>query len=264
MTVAQVMHSGRIGHPALYPSGHQPVAPSPIAAAGQAFSPQGPLDYPVPRELSLNEIAATVTDFALSARLAIEAGFDAVELQAGNGFLLHQFLADGINQRSDAYGGSIAARIRFPVEVIEAVADVIGPEQLGLRISPGNPYNGIAESDTEQLYGALLRSLPSIAYLHIMEAGTRVHTLAVREQWAGALIVNPHADAHAPAVNPEIAQQVLHDDLADAVCLGALFLANPDLPERIRLGGPYNAPDPATFYGGDERGYTDYPTLEPQ
>ncbi|MEE1931496.1 alkene reductase [Streptomyces sp. TRM 70351] len=258
--VAQLMHAGRIGHPSLYPSGHQSVAPSAIAAAGQCFGPDGPLDYPVPHALTADEIAATVRDFATAARNAVDAGFDGVEVHAGNGFLLHQFLSDRTNHRTDAYGGSLDRRVRFTREVADAVSDAIGADRVGLRISPGNPYNDMAESDTAELYDTLLAALPPLAYLHVMEAGDRPRTRAVRERWQGALILNPHRTPDAGPVTPETAAEVLEEGLADAVGLGALFLANPDLPERIRAGGPYNAVDESTFYGGDHRGYTDYPT----
>ncbi|WP_431784456.1 alkene reductase [Streptomyces chumphonensis] len=259
--VVQLMHSGRIGHPSLYPSAHRSVAPSPLAAGGQCFTPQGMTDYEVPHELTVEEIAATVADFADASRRAVDAGFDGVELHAGNGFLLHQFLSDNTNHRTDGYGGDLAGRVRLTVEVAEAAAEAIGADRVGLRISPANPYNDIVEGDTDELYGALLPALPPLAFLHVMEAQCRPVTRTVREAWQGALVLNPHRDAQAGAVTPEVAAEALEEGLADAVALGALFLANPDLPARIRAGGPYNTLDEGTFYGGDHRGYTDYPTL---
>jgi N-ethylmaleimide reductase len=259
--VCQLMHSGRIGHPSLYPSAHQSVAPSPICAAGQQFTPDGMQDYHTPRELTADEIAETIDDFATASRNAMDAGFDGVELHGGNGFLLHQFLADGCNQRTDAYGGSIENRIRFTVEVVEAAAAAIGPDRVGLRISPANPYNDISESDTGELYAALLRALPAIAFVHVMEAGNRSQTQALREVWTGPLILNAHPDANSFPSTPEIAAEAVESGFADAACLGEFFLANPDLVQRIKAGGPYNTSDQSTFYGGDHRGYTDYPTL---
>lgn len=256
--VAQLMHSGRIGHPALYPSGHQSVAPSPIAARGQAYAPDGPLDYPVPHELSGAEVAQTVEDFAAASRNAVAAGFDGVELHAGNGFLLHQFLSEHTNRRTDRYGGSRTARLAFPVEVAEAAAQAIGADRVGMRISPANPYNDMVESDTAELYAELVDALPPLAFLHVSETGNRADTRAVRERWQGPLILNPHAAADAGPVTPETATAVLDEGLADAVAFGALFLANPDLPDRVRAGGPYNELDPTRLYGGDHRGYTDY------
>ncbi|HEY0167410.1 MAG TPA: alkene reductase [Jatrophihabitans sp.] len=259
--VVQLMHAGRIGHPALYPSAHGSVAPSAIAATGQTFTSDGPVDYLVPHELSLAEIDETVTDFVAASRNALDAGFDGVELHAGNGFLLHQFLADNTNQRTDGYGGSLTGRIRFLMEVVEAVAEAIGGDRVGMRLSPANTYNDMAEGDTPELYRAVVRALPPLAFLHVSETGDRAPTRAIRELWQGGLIVNPHPTADSFPSTPESAQQALDDGVADAVALGALYLANPDLPDRIRAGGPFNLGDPDTFYGGDHRGYTDYPAL---
>ncbi|WP_328746990.1 alkene reductase [Streptomyces sp. NBC_00285] len=259
--VVQLMHSGRIGHPALYDSAHQPVAPSAIAAAGQCFTPAGPQDYPVPHELTADEIAATVRDFADAARNAVEAGFDGVQVHAGNGFLLHQFLAENTNHRTDSYGGSLAGRIRLTVEVTEAVAAAIGNERTSVRVSPGNTYNDIAEGDTQALYAALVPALPELAFLEVCEIVSRPVTRAVRDLWQGGLVVNPHATADSFPASAETAQQILDEGLADAVSLGALFLANPDLSARIASGGPFNAADESAFYGGDHCGYTDYPVL---
>ncbi|WP_374985122.1 alkene reductase [Streptomyces fradiae] len=259
--VVQLMHSGRIGHPSLYESAHQSVAPSAVAAAGQTFTPEGPKDYPVPREMTLDEIAETVQDFANAARNAIDAGFDGVQVHAGNGFLLHQFLAANTNHRTDAYGGSVANRIRLTVEVTEAVAAAIGNERTSVRVSPGNTYNDIAEGDTDALYAALVPALPELAFLEVCEMVTRPVTRAVRDLWRGALVVNPHATPTSFPASPQTALEVLDEGLADAVSLGALFLANPDLPARVQAGGPFNQADESTFYGGDHRGYTDYPVL---
>ncbi|SEG74069.1 N-ethylmaleimide reductase [Thermomonospora echinospora] len=261
---AQLMHSGRIGHPVLYPDGALPVAPSPIPSGGQLFTPEGMLDHPTPREMTVDDIAETVRDFAAAARNAMDAGFDGVELHGANGYLIHQFLADGSNRRTDAYGGSIAGRIRFPVEVVAAVSDAIGPERVGFRMSPGNTFNGITESDTEELYTELTRALApyGLAYVHVMELGNREITRRIRAEWPGSLILNPHpAQAESPST-PEHGVEALREGVADAVAFAQLWLANPDLPARIKAGGPYNSPDPATFYGGDHRGYTDYPLLE--
>lgn len=259
--VVQLMHSGRIGHPSLYDSAHRSVAPSAVAAAGQCFTPSGLQDYPVPHELTADEIAATVRDFADAARNAAEAGFDGVQVHAGNGFLLHQFLAEGTNHRTDGYGGSLANRIRLTVEVTEAVAGAIGNERTSVRLSPANTYNDIAEGDTEALYAALVPALPELAFLEVCEIVARPVTRLVRELWEGNLVVNPHATGDSFPASVDTAQQVLDEGLADAVSLGALFLANPDLPARIKAGGPFTAPDESTYYGGDHRGYTDYPVL---
>ncbi|MFE3452620.1 alkene reductase [Nonomuraea sp. NPDC059194] len=258
---AQLMHSGRVGHPCLYPDDALPVAPSAIASGEQIYTADGLLDHPTPRELSEADIAATVGDFVAAARNAIEAGFDGVELHGANGFLIHQFLCGSANARTDAYGGSIANRIRFAVEVVAAVSDAIGPERVGLRISPRNPNNGIRERDSAELYDALVEALAPIepAYLHIME-WDRELTQRIRAAWPGTLVLNPYAGEQQST--PDYAAAALREGLADAVTLARFWLANPDLVERVRAGGPYNPVDPATFYGGDHQGYTDYPRLE--
>lgn len=262
--VVQLMHAGRIGHPALYADGHASVAPSAIAAAGETYTPEGMRPYPVPRALDEAGIHATIADFVQAARNAIEAGFDGVELHAGNGFLPHQFLSSNANQRQDGWGGSIAGRISFTVELARAVVAAIGWQRTGLRISPANPYNDITEEDTPALYEALLQALPDLAFLHVMEAGNRAQTRALRQLWQGQMIVNPHAGPQDFPAQPAAATAALAEDLTDAVALGALFLANPDLVDRLRLGATLNSADPATFYGGGAEGYTDYPTLQAQ
>jgi N-ethylmaleimide reductase len=261
---AQLMHAGRIGHPDLLadqPGDLHPVGASAVAAKGQVFTAQGPKDLVTPRELTDAEIRATVADFAAAARNAVEAGFDGVELHGANGYLIHQFLAPGSNRRTDAWGGSVEGRIRFAVEVVTAVAAAIGPERTGLRVSPGNAFNDIDEPEPEPAYTALLRAIEplGIAYLHVGEApGTRDITLALRKQFPGTFVLNPATEGR-PTGAEDLA--LIEDGTADIVSFGALFLANPDLPARLRAGGPYNTPDTSTFYGGDHRGYTDYPAL---
>jgi N-ethylmaleimide reductase len=259
---AQLMHSGRIGHPFLYPDGALPVAPSPIASGEQLFTGTEMVDHPVPRELTEAEVRAVVTEFADAARNAVAAGFDGVELHGANGYLIHQFLADGSNRRTDAYGGSITGRIRFAVEVAEAVASAIGAQRTGIRISPGNTFNNISQSDTEELYPELVRSLPDLAYLHVVEFGYRQLTEHLRKEWDSTLILNPHPYPEQEVRTSQWGAAALKDGLADAVALAAEWLANPDLDVRLKAGGPFNEADPSTFYGGDHRGYTDYPTLE--
>ncbi|MEV6212577.1 alkene reductase [Kitasatospora sp. NPDC051914] len=257
---AQLMHTGRIGHPSLLPDGLVPVAPSAVAAAGQVFTHQGPQDFVTPRELTEAQIRATIADFAAAARNAIEAGFDGVEIHGANGYLVHQFLAPNTNRRTDAWGGTVEGRIRFAAEVTAAVVEAIGGDRTGLRISPGNPYNDIAEDNPAEVYEALLERLAGLglAYLHVMEGPDRELTGRLRKAWPGAFVLNPFT--HPAATGPE-ALALVEDGTADMVAFGALFLANPDLPARLAAGGPFNTPDPATFYGGDHRGYTDYPAL---
>ncbi|MGW7225504.1 alkene reductase [Streptomyces cyaneofuscatus] len=259
----QLMHSGRVGHPSLYPDGALPVGPSAIATGGQMYTPHGMVDHPVPREMTREDIGWAVADFVSAARYAMDAGFDGVELHGANGYLIQQFLADGSNHRTDAYGGSVENRVRFADEVVRAVVDAIGPERVGIRISPGSTSEGVSESDPAELYGTLIRTLApyGLAYVHIMEFGHREVTELIRSGWPGTLILNPHRTGTEPSVTPEAARDVLRDGLADAVSLASLWLANPDLPRRIRSGGPFNQADPSTYFGGDHRGYTDYPPL---
>ncbi|WBO68564.1 alkene reductase [Streptomyces camelliae] len=257
----QLMHTGRVGHPSLM--GLQPVGPSAVTAKGQVYTHEGPQDFVTPKELTEAEILETVADYAAAARNAIEAGFDGVELHGANGYLIHQFLAPNSNQRTDGWGGSPQARIRFAVETAKAVAEAIGADKVGFRISPGNPYNDIDESDrtdVEATYTALVDALAplGLAYLHQMEAPEiRDLTVRLRKQWPGTFILNPFT-APRPTGPEEL--QLIEDGVADLISYGALFLANPDLPRRLAAGGPFNAPDPATFFGGDHRGFTDYPT----
>jgi N-ethylmaleimide reductase len=260
---AQLMHSGRVGHPVLYPDGDLPLGPSPIATGDRLFTPDGMLDHPVPREMTREDIAQAVAEFAAAARNAITAGFDGVELHGANGYLIQQFLADGSNTRTDAYGGTIENRIRFVLEAVRAAADAIGPERVALRVSPGGTSSGVSESDTPELYSALTAALAPVglAYLHVMEELNRETTRRIRAEWPGTLILNPHPTPDAFPATPEHGVEALREGVADAIAFGQLWLANPDLPARIKAGGPYNTADPDTFYGGDQHGYTDYPPL---
>lgn len=259
---AQLMHTGRIGHPSLLPDGLEPVAPSAVAARGRVFTHEGPKEYVTPKELSEADIRQTVDDYAAAARNAIEAGFDGVEIHGANGYLIHQFLAPNTNRRTDAWGGDTEGRIRFAVEVTSAVAEAIGAHRVGLRISPGNPYNDIAEDDPAEMYETLLERLAGLdlAYLHLLEGPNRDLTARLRKAWPGTFVLNPFT--HPEVTGPE-ELTLVEDGTADMIAYGALFLANPDLPARLAAGGPFNTPDASTFYGGDHRGYTDYPTLTP-
>lgn len=255
--VIQLMHTGRIAHPENTPHGRQPVAPSAVRPEGVMFTFSGPQPMPEPRELTTAEVAATVDDFRQAARAAVDAGADGVEIHGANGYLVHQFLSSNANRRTDHYGGSVAGRIRFAVEVATAVAEEIGADRTSIRISPANPFNDIVENDTQELYRALVRELAplNLAYLHLVHIGDEELLDALRELWPTALVLN--------RAGADLADRVadIADGRADVVTVGALALANPDLVERVRAGAPLNTPDPATFYGGDAAGYTDYPTL---
>ena len=256
--VAQLMHVGRASYPDNTPHHRRPVAPSAVRPAGAMFTATGPQQMPTPRALATDEIPGVVAEFRSAAAAAVAAGFDGVEVHGANGYLVHQFLSDNANLRTDSYGGSIDNRIRFAVEVVTAVADEIGADRTGLRISPGNPYNDIVEHDPHALYAALVRALAplGLGYLHLLHAGDEELLRDLRAAWPTALVLN-RAGAD---VGTRIAD--LDAGLADVITVGAMALANPDLPARLRAGAPLNAPDPTTFYGGDAHGYTDYPTLD--
>jgi N-ethylmaleimide reductase len=253
----QLMHVGRLGHPANTPHGRVPVAPSAVRAAGTIVTAAGPAELPVPRELSTAEVIQVVDQFRQAAACAMDAGADGVEIHGGNGYLVHQFLAPNSNLRADEYGGSIEDRARFAYDVAEAVATEIGAGRTGIRLAPGNPYNDMSELTPKPLYEHLTRRLAELglAYLHVVHNGDEETVSAMRDAWPHALLVNrARADL-------ESRLDDLDSGLADAISLGALHLANPDLATRLRAGAELNTPDPATFYGGDSRGYTDYPTL---
>jgi N-ethylmaleimide reductase len=257
---AQLMHSGRIGHPSLLPDGLIPVAPSAVRHDGQVFTNEGPQAMVTPKELTEAEIAETIADFAGAARNAIAAGFDGVELHGANGYLIQQFLSSNANQRTDGWGGSVEGRVRFGAEVAAAVAEAVGGNRVGFRISPNGGANGLVEHDVDELYPALLTALAplGLAYLHLVESPDRDLTRRLRAQWPGTLLLNPFTY---PEPTGLAALPLIEDGIADVLTFGALFLANPDLPARLAAGGPFNTPDMATAFGGDHVGYTDYPTL---
>jgi N-ethylmaleimide reductase len=256
----QMWHAGRISHPVMQPGGALPVAPSAIAAEGQLFTTEGPKAFVTPRALELSELPGIVHEFAEGARRAKAAGFDGVEVHGANGYLLDQFLRDGSNHRTDAYGGSVEKRARLLLEVTEAVAGVLGADRVGVRLSPLNPFNSMSDSDPARTFGYAAGALDGLglAYLHVMAPVTDPETPRLlplmRERFRGPLMVN---GGH----SLQSANAVIGDGLADLVSFGAPYLANPDLPERLLKGAPLNPPDKASFYGGDARGYTDYPAL---
>ncbi|CAL9640390.1 alkene reductase [Streptomyces sp. enrichment culture] len=257
---AQLTHAGRVTHPSVLPDDLAPLGPSAVAANGWVHTRDGPRAFVTPREMDEEDIRQTVADFATAARNAVAAGFDGVEIDGANGYLVHQFLADNTNLRTDDWGGDTAGRIRLAVEIVTAVADAIGGHRVGLRVSPGSTSNHISESRQREIYGALVSALNPLrtAYLHLVESPDRALTRKLRKEWDSAFILNPYT---APEPTGPESLALVEDGTADIISFGALFLANPDLPRRLALGGPFNSPEQATFYGGDERGYTDYPYL---
>lgn len=258
----QLMHAGRMAHPDNTPHHRQPVAPSAIASGQPMVTAAGPQPMPTPRALSVTEIRTTVQDFADAAGRAIDAGADGVEIHGANGYLIHQFLAPNANQRSDGYGGSIAARSRFALEVAAAVAERIGPERTGIRLSPGIPLGGLDEGpEGPDLYRYLLAGLAELdlAYVSVVHGGNDALLRDLRHLWPNALLVN-RANRPLEMLGADVAA-----GLADAEVVARWALANSDFVERFRRGAPLNEPDPATFYGGGADGYIDYPILgEPE
>ena len=264
----QLMHAGRIAHPLNRRIADAPVAPSAVQPPGQIWTDQQQMqDYPTPRALETHELPALVAEFAAAARNAITAGFDGVELHAANGYLLNQFLASNTNQRGDAYGGSVTGRIRFVVEVVEAVVAAIGVGRTGIRITPGHMFNDIVDANPLETHRVLLDALPTgdMAYVHVMlphafspqlnNAGDPGAILpALRPHVRGPLIAAGNLTA-------ESATAMLDAGLIQLAVFGRPFIANPDLVERLRTGAPLATPREALFYTPDAEGYSDYPAL---
>ncbi|WP_039738930.1 alkene reductase [Saccharomonospora halophila] len=257
---AQLMHTGRIGHPSNYRSARYPVGPSPVQAEGQIFTPDGHRDFVVPRELGAAEISQTIRDFADAASNAIAAGFDGVELHGANGYLIHQFLSTNANRRTDEWGATPRDRTRFAVEVTAAVAEAIGNDRTALRISPANPLNDIAEDELAETYHHLITGLNGIkpSYLHVLESQAPGFTRELRRAWNGLLVLNPATPGG--RTGPEHLA-LIDEGTADLLSFGRLFISNPDLPARLASGTELTEPDLSKAYGGDESGYIDYPTL---
>ena len=271
--VTQLWHVGRVSHTELQPDGQAPVAPSAIQAATKTYlirDGQGGFDQTsVPRALAADELPGIVDEFRRAARAARECGFDGVEIHGANGYLLDQFLKLGANHRTDHYGGSIANRIRFALEVVRAVAAEIGAGRVGLRISPVTPANGISDPDPQPLFEALLTELAplGLAYIHVIEGATGgPRTIDDRPfDYARLKAAYRHAGGKAAwmvnnGYDRALADQALADG-ADLVAFGRPFIANPDLVRRLRERAPLQVPDRATMYGGGAEGYTDYPAL---
>jgi N-ethylmaleimide reductase len=258
--VVQLMHAGRMSHPDN--SGVESVAPSAIAPEGQQmFTKDGMKDIPVPRALEADELPGVVEEFVSAARHAVAAGLDGVEVHAANGYLLHEFLSDGENHRTDHHGGTPENRARFVVEVTTAVAEAIGADKVGIRISPGHGAGAMTEQDYAATYQALLAQLDGLglAYLHVLLEPTDPLLAELRRAWSGPFLLNTGFGLDSDRDEME---RLVADGTADAVTVGRPFLANPDLLERWTRGAELNEPDQSTFYGGGAEGYTDYPTLD--
>lgn len=270
--VCQLWHVGAVSHP-IFHEGALPVSSSPYKPSGHAYVAElngedAKPEYPEARALELDEIPRLINDYKHAARCAMEAGFDGVELHAANGYLIDQFMRSSVNKRTDQYGGPIENRIRFLGEVVDAICEVIDPGQVGVRLTPIGGANESYDDEPEKLYPAAAKSIAGkgLAFLHVVRANShgqggaelsdRAGAIldAMREAFDGVFIANG-------GFTPDEANQWLIDGRADAVAFGRLFIANPDLPERLRKGGPFNEPDGSTYYGGGAEGYVDYPTM---
>jgi N-ethylmaleimide reductase len=255
----QLMHVGRIAHAANKAAEARTVAPSAIAAKGAMWTDsQGMQPMPVPEELTTAEVRAIVDEFAQAARNAKEAGFDGIELHSANGYLPNQFLSPNTNQRTDEYGGSPENRIRFVLEVIDAMTAAWEPGRIGIRLSPAGTFNDINDPDANITYPLLAAELAkrNIAWVHIVKPNAPNFTewAAIRANFPGTLIVNL-------GLTKESGEKLIDSKEADLVSYGALYISNPDLPERFQSNAPLAAPDPATFYTPGPEGYTTYPPL---
>lgn len=252
----QLFHTGRIALPDFLPNNTQPLAPSAVRANGKNYTDDGMKEFVTPREITIEEIAQTVKDFATAAANAITAGCDGVELHAASGYLVHQFLATNVNLRTDEYGGSIENRARFFFEVLDAITSAVGAQRTGVKFSPQLAFNDIEERGADELYPYILERLShkQLAYVHVSD---RLHGgwhSKLRPYYNGVYFAGG-------GFTRESGAELLGRGGADAIVFSAPFLANPDLPERFRRGAELNEPDKSTFYTPGERGYTDYRTL---
>lgn len=276
--VVQLWHVGRVSHQSLQPNNQPPVAPSAIQAQSKTYlinaddGHGGFVPTSLPRALASSELPGIVEDYRCAARAGIEAGFDGVEIHAANGYLIDQFLRSNSNQRNDEYGGSIKNRARFLFEVVEAITDEIGAARTGIRLSPVTPANDVFDPEPQPLFEYVVAGLAKFAlsYIHIIEGATG----GARDHQQGNTPFNytalkqtyRHAGGKAAwmlnnGYDPALAKQAVESGLADLISFGRLFISNPDLVERLRQNAPLAEPDSDTFYGGNERGYTDYPFL---
>jgi len=270
----QLMHSGRISHSAIIEAHKEllpdsikesiPQGPSAIRPEGEVFNGFGNVPFETPIAMSNGDIERAINSFEEGAIRAVKAGFDGVELHAANGYLLHQFLSENSNQRIDGYGGSINNRLRFTIDVVDAVSEAIGPEKVSLRISPGGTFNDIHESDIHETYSGLIDALNTrkLAYLHLAnQIGFDAIDLC-RDTWRGVFVVN---SGYGDKEKITTAKSLIEKNRADIFSFGRLALANPNLPKALESGitetTSLNKPDSKTFYSGGESGYTDYPEL---
>lgn len=259
----QLMHTGRVGHPLNLPEGARLLGPSAVAAPGTMYTDaEGPLEHPVPTPMTEQDIAAAIEEHAASAKRAIAAGFDGVEIHGANGYLVEQFLNAASNERTDGWGGTVEGRIRFAVAVVDAVAGAIGKERVGIRLSPYGVFNGTApDPATDDVYRALATALESrgIAYVHLVDHSAMGAPKPSPELFADIRRIFKGTIIRAGGFDAKSAEAALAEGAADLIAFGRPFLANPNLPDKLRRGAPLHAPDQATFYTPGPKGYTDYP-----
>ena len=264
----QLWHTGRISHPDVQPNGQLPVSASAIKPIGQAFTTGGMKEHVTPRALETDEIPGIVEDYRRAAENAKRAGFDGVEVHSANNYLLEQFVRDSTNKRTDRYGGSVENRLRFPLEAVRAVLDVWGPDRTGIRLSPATTMPGETplDSDTQGTYDTYVEALSGLGllYLHVIEGVTQqtrdadcIDFSKLRKEFKGAFIDNNK-------LTLELAEKVLAAGEADLFCFGRPFMANPDLVERMATGAPLADAPKETWYGGDQKGYSDWPGMHGQ
>lgn len=256
---AQIMHAGRNGHPANRLDGGLPLAPSAVRKPGTLHTLDGRVDTVVPRAMTVAEVRQAVTDHADAARAAIRAGFDGVEIHGANSYLPHQFLADNTNLRTDRYGGDLVGRIRFAVEVTEAVVDAVGAHRVGLRVAPGNPEGGMVEKDPAPVYRGLLAAVDplGLAYLHVTDDPVYPALDDLRSRWSGTLMGNT---GEHETTTPESAARLVSKGRADLVSVGRPYISNPDVVERVAAEVAWAPIRERDFhYTSGPRGYVDYP-----
>lgn len=255
----QLWHVGRISHPSMQVDNALPVAPSAIKPEGEAITYNGMQAFEKPRALETNELPGIVNDYVNAARNAMTAGFDGVEIHAANGFLLDQFLRDSSNQRTDEYGGDIENRSRLLREVVSAICKEIGANKVGVRISPENSFNDIKDTDPQNTFNFVAEMLNQfkLAYLHVLEGDMMTQTRAIDYQQIKSRFNGPYMANCGYTFDS--ATQAIADNQVDCISFGALYISNPDLVDRFKTNAKLATPDQTTFYGGDEKGYTDYP-----
>ncbi len=259
----QLMHTGRVGHANNLPPAGRVLAPSAIAAPGEMYTDkEGPRPHPVPEAMTEREIQEAIEEYATASRYALSAGFDGVELHGANGYLIEQFLNTASNQRSDRWGGSVENRIRFALAVVDAAKEAIGASRLGIRLSPYGVFGGmVSDATTDELFTELAEKLNErgVAYLHVLDHSSMGAPKPKPELFATLRKSYKGTTIRAGGFDKEKAEAVLAAHEADLVAFGRPFLANPNLPDKLRRGAPLTAPDPSTFYTPGPKGYTDYP-----